>query len=440
MKKGLFKEARRDWMNVYNNDKVKILEYLKNRKQGGGSNVLESVKNVSGKMSEIGKNKTFKLVTIVVSIIILILLCILLILLGYGLYKQRVKKDIEYNNLEILELLKKSSRDFFKDIFGSVKTIKKSIKQDEPEVYNLGKNHYTYEEAGKACSILGGRLATHDEVKAAWNKGAEWCNYGWSADGKALFPTQEKTYYLLKKAGREGECGVPGINGGNFKNKNMKLGANCYGVKPKPNSDNLLKVDCSDPKVVQLLDITTGQYGIKYSCIPESGPSADLRLNSVMKTINPHNNYTWSKDSKSNNLYVGNNSLSRNGLRYETFGVREDFKPMFSKEVLQVAFKKILTYLKDKEASSLETDSLRVITGKLIDKEDDKKNISKIAINKVMSILKEYNIPLENDTIDTAIEYYDNGIINSLKRDIDYILTPSGIDAKYKKYIIKMKQ
>ena len=50
-----------------------------------------------------------------------------------------------------------------------------------------------------------------------------------------------------------------------------------------------------------------------------------------------------------------------------------------------------------------------------------------------MSILKEYNIPLDNDTIDTAIEYYDNSIINSLKRDIDYILTPSGIDAKYKK-------
>ena len=118
----------------------------------------------------------------------------------------------------------------------------------------------------------------------------------------------------MKKAGRDGECGVPGVNGGNFKNKDMKLGANCYGIKPKPNDDNILNVNCSDPKVVQLLDITTGQYGIKYSCVPESGPSADLSLNSVMRNINPHNNYTWSKKSKTNNLYVGNNSLSRNGL------------------------------------------------------------------------------------------------------------------------------
>jgi len=442
--KGLLNEARSDWRNMYNNDKIKILNYL-NSKQAGGAKVIDSVKNFGNKLKNNNiitklqsNNKTVKIVLIILSVI----LCIFLVILGYGLFRQRVRKDKEYKDLNIVDLIKKSVEDIIESMFGTVKNVGLNVKQiaETKEVYNLGKNHYTYEEADKACSVLGGRLATRDEVKAAWNKGAEWCNYGWSAGGEALFPTQEKTYNLLKNAGREGECGVPGINGGNFKNKDMKLGANCYGVKPKPNSENILKVNCSDPKVTQLLDITTGQFGIKYSCIPESGPSADLRTESVMKTINPYNNYTWSKESKSNNLYVGNNSLARNGLKYETFGVREDFKPMFSKEVLQVAFKKILTYLKDTDSnSSLEKDALRVINGKLIYKDKDKKKISKLALNKIMSILKKYNIPLDNDTIDTAIEYYDNSIVNNLKRDIDYILTPSGIQAKYRKYLIKLK-
>ena len=100
-----------------------------------------------------------------------------------------------------------------------------------------------------------GRLATREEVKGAYNKGAEWCNYGTVNNGEALFPTQEKTYRMLKKAGREKECGVPGINGGYFPDKDMKLGANCYGVKPSPDSDNLLDIDCNNPKVTQLLDV-----------------------------------------------------------------------------------------------------------------------------------------------------------------------------------------
>ena len=32
-----------------------------------------------------------------------------------------------------------------------------------------------------------------------------------------------------------GQCGLPGINGGYFENKNLKFGINCFGVKPKPN-------------------------------------------------------------------------------------------------------------------------------------------------------------------------------------------------------------
>ena len=63
--------------------------------------------------------------------------------------------------------------------------------------------------------VLGGRLATRDEVKAAWNKGAEWCNYGWSANQMAFYPTQKTTWDKLQKIkGHENDCGRPGVNGG----------------------------------------------------------------------------------------------------------------------------------------------------------------------------------------------------------------------------------
>ena len=78
-------------------------------------------------------------------------------------------------------------------------------------------------------------MATYDELEKAYENGANWCSYGWSKDQLALFPTQKKIYNELKKIpGHENDCGRPGINGGYFKNKNVKFGVNCYGVKPKP--------------------------------------------------------------------------------------------------------------------------------------------------------------------------------------------------------------
>ena len=68
------------------------------------------------------------------------------------------------------------------------------------EVFHIYNNTHTYPMAKEKCKMYGGRLATESEVRRAYQDGANWCNYGWSADGQALFPTQEKTYNLLKKA------------------------------------------------------------------------------------------------------------------------------------------------------------------------------------------------------------------------------------------------
>jgi hypothetical protein len=103
----------------------------------------------------------------------------------------------------------------------------------EKEVYNIPDNRYTYTDAKAICQAYGADLASYNQVEQAYNKGAEWCNYGWSDDQMALFPTQKKTWDRLQTIeGHENDCGRPGINGGHISNPNVRFGVNCYGYKP----------------------------------------------------------------------------------------------------------------------------------------------------------------------------------------------------------------
>lgn len=107
----------------------------------------------------------------------------------------------------------------------------KPISQDE--VFNISNNLYTYEDAQNICSAYGAKLATYDEIEDAYNKGAEWCNYGWSDGQMAYFPTQKSTWKELQKSERtKNNCGRPGVNGGYMANPNIKFGVNCFGKKP----------------------------------------------------------------------------------------------------------------------------------------------------------------------------------------------------------------
>ena len=45
-------------------------------------------------------------------------------------------------------------------------------------------NKYTFTEADGLCKAFGARLANYDEVESAYNKGGEWCSYGWSEGQK----------------------------------------------------------------------------------------------------------------------------------------------------------------------------------------------------------------------------------------------------------------
>ena len=128
-----------------------------------------------------------------------------------------------------------------------------------PEVYNISKNEFTYYDAEPLCRALGAELATYDQVKNAWSKGADWCNYGWVKGQAAVYPIQEDTYDKIQSGPDEDKnsCGAVGLNGGYFENPELKFGVNCYGVKP-PQSENdqeLLMKQGKIPRTVASLKV-----------------------------------------------------------------------------------------------------------------------------------------------------------------------------------------
>ena len=102
------------------------------------------------------------------------------------------------------------------------------------EVFHISDNKYTYDDAPAVCAAYGAELASYDQITEAQVQGAEWCGYGWSAAGMALYPTQQATWEALQREPSERKrtaCGHPGVNGGYF-DPRLKFGVNCYGRKP----------------------------------------------------------------------------------------------------------------------------------------------------------------------------------------------------------------
>lgn len=116
----------------------------------------------------------------------------------------------------------------------------------QDEVFNISNNLYTYHDAPAVCSIYGARVATYDEVEDAYNRGGEWCNYGWSDGQLALFPTQKSTWSQLQGSEiTKNQCGRPGVNGGYMANPHILFGVNCYGKKPDATSKEQSSMDAN---------------------------------------------------------------------------------------------------------------------------------------------------------------------------------------------------
>jgi hypothetical protein len=127
---------------------------------------------------------------------------------------------------------------------------------DSPEVFYISDNIFTYKEAHAVCKAYGGELASYSQVEKAYQDGAEWCGYGWSADGLALFPTQYDTWKERQKEtdpAKRIECGRPGVNGGYF-NPATKFGVNCFGVRPDKKTGPAAKVPAKNPQEDKMIE------------------------------------------------------------------------------------------------------------------------------------------------------------------------------------------
>lgn len=123
-------------------------------------------------------------------------------------------------------------------------TVIEKILPGRREVFNVSENRFTYYDAEPLCKALGAELATYEQVKEAWDTGADWCNYGWVKGQVAAYPTQADTWEKLQKGPEDqrGACGRPGVNGGHFDNPELRFGVNCYGVKPAQTQHDAVEV------------------------------------------------------------------------------------------------------------------------------------------------------------------------------------------------------
>lgn len=152
------------------------------------------------------------------------------------------------------------------------------------QVFNIPGNYYGYEDAKSLCKAYGARLANYNEVEDVYKNGGEWCNYGWSEDQMALYPTQKSTYDGLQKIpGHENDCGRSGINGGYIANPLVKFGVNCFGYKPKITKEEEELMQNSTPYPKTEKDLAMEQRVDYWK----------KRLNEIL--VSPFNYKNWSR-------------------------------------------------------------------------------------------------------------------------------------------------
>lgn len=120
----------------------------------------------------------------------------------------------------------------------------KSDKAGTKQVFHIADNVFTFDDAEAVCRAYGGDLADYHQLVDAYKQGANWCNYGWVKGQMALYPIQQDYWNKLQDNHDDesmGKCGVPGINGGYFENKNLQFGVNCYGSKRGPKDHEKIK-------------------------------------------------------------------------------------------------------------------------------------------------------------------------------------------------------
>jgi len=171
----------------------------------------------------------------------------------------------------------------------------------ENEVFHISNNIHTYNEANDKCKMHGARLATEEEVRRAYDNGANWCNYGWTEGQKALFPAQkESVEEALKLHGKKNNpCQKVGVNGGVYKHPYYRFGVNCYGVKPPMKEKNVELRNKEEQKKI-LVEVSKSALNEKHRIARERSKNRrlqNLRDNLDDDIIVDYNNTKnrWSK-------------------------------------------------------------------------------------------------------------------------------------------------
>ncbi len=240
----------------------------------------------------------------IIFILIVCLFIVVVVILGYFIYKNypeifsseeeenNIKNELENIKNENNKLknqleneLKNNSNNVNNpiltesELLNNVKnnTVGENLKK--PQVFNISNNIFSYDDAEAVCKAYGAELASYDQVVDAYKSGAEWCNYGWSKNQMALYPTQKKTWEILQQdPNARNNCGEWGVNGGFFENKDTLFGVNCFGTKPQPKDREREKPTLMSPKQEKIAN-KVKQY---------KNQLPDL-------TVLPFNNENWSK-------------------------------------------------------------------------------------------------------------------------------------------------
>jgi len=157
-------------------------------------------------------------------------------------------------------------------------TTANSITSNSNQVFNVKENIYTLDDAPAVCGALGANLASVNQLIDAHKNGADWCNVGWTSDGLAAYPVQYSTWKTLQDntPNTRNICGSPGIN--LVRNDpNLLYGVNCYGVKPTPKGNELIKNTVISDKQLAL-----------------NAKIAQLQKRMSQISVAPFNQNTWS--------------------------------------------------------------------------------------------------------------------------------------------------
>ena len=241
-----------------------------------GSSSNSTFSPIVADSSDSTSNSSSTTITVMVVAIFIILVIINGLQYFFGVDIVASLKNILTGNPEVDITVDTSRQDAAKSVVPEIML--------RPQVFNIPENTYVYADAKALCTAYGSRLATYKEVEEAYNKGGEWCNYGWSDGQMALFPTQQSTYDELQKIeGHENDCGRPGVNGGYMKNPALRFGVNCYGYKPRmtPEEEDLMATQPIYPKTEK--DIAM-ENRVNYW---------KDKLTEVL--VSPFNHETWSK-------------------------------------------------------------------------------------------------------------------------------------------------